>query len=893
MPSQNFRVKNGINVGSAVTITTSEYQIGPTRIHSSGLSAENVYITGIITAPSFSGTATTATKLETARTFEITGDVVASQISFDGTGNVSLAATIQPNSVALGTDTTGDYVQSISGTSNQITVTSGTGEGSTPTLSVPNQFTAPQDVTVTRDLQVNRNLNVTGNITIGGTSATLFTSELKVADPDIVLGIRTDGSGNDISNDNTANHGGIAVASTEGTPLISLYDVGVGETNPATYKKIMWFKSGTFSGLGTDAWLFNYGVGIGSTQVPNGVRLAAGSVQFTENDLAVVRNINASGVVTASSFSGNALSATYATTAGVSTSVIGGIGSITQLQVTGISTFSNGPVLVGSGTSTGTTSQRLQVTGGAYVSGSVGIGMTNPTARLVVDGGGSSSIALRDDSIENHKLDSDTANISINYTGYLSGTTRFRDFYVYNGKYGALLRAVGSTGSILIGSTSETGTASQRLQVTGGAYVSGNIGVGETSPASKLTVRADSAGGRGGEISIVNYATNTVGNEAALNFGLENSTYNADSGNAQIKARINNANAATDLIFSNWNGSSFNETVRILSNGDVGVGITNPSYKLDVSGSIRSTNQIISTQANSTTTGGGQIYLNGTTGNRIDFNTNGIAAPSFTTRSVGTKIVLYPGVSASSVDHAIGVDSGIMWYSVPTTGNAFNWYAGTTNVASLSGTGTFTVNGTDQNIIAAQSGTDNNWRGRILSKNSAADKAAFLGVYASAPGVFAHNHALGAWATLYVNTVSGTDGGNVIFGSGNIAMGAATPLQKLDVRGNFLLAADGTTANHITQKPYTTNNGTLSWEGSAGQLFSITNNLTSGSIFSVNDVSGIPSIDVNANGTVSIAQYNGTIVSSFGTIGSNSVGTRTLSTSTPSGGSNGDIWYQY
>ena len=58
------------------------------------------------------GVASTATKLETSRTFQLTGDVVASQISFDGTGNVSLAATIQPNSVGLGTDTTGDYVKS-------------------------------------------------------------------------------------------------------------------------------------------------------------------------------------------------------------------------------------------------------------------------------------------------------------------------------------------------------------------------------------------------------------------------------------------------------------------------------------------------------------------------------------------------------------------------------------------------------------------------------------------------------------------------------------------------------------------------------------------------------------------------------------------------------------
>ena len=98
-----------------------------------------------------------------------------------------------------------------------------------------------------------------------------------------------------------------------------------------------------------------------------------------------------------------------------------------------------------------------------------------------------------------------------------------------------------------------------------------------------------------------------------------------------------------------------------------------------------------------------------------------------------------------------------------------------------------------------------------------------------------------------------------ISSGGNIGIGTTDPLQKLDVRGNFLLAVDGTTATHITQKPYTINGGTLSWEGSAGQLFSITNNLTSGSIFSVNDVSGIPSIDVDANGTIQLGAYGGNI----------------------------------
>ncbi len=50
--------------------------------------------------------------------------------------------------------------------------------------------------------------------------------------------------------------------------------------------------------------------------------------------------------------------------------------------------------------------------------------------------------------------------------------------------------------------------------------------------------------------------------------------------------------------------------------------------------------------------------------------------------------------------------------------------------------------------------------------------------------------------------------------------------------------------------------GTLSFEGSVGQLFSITNSMT-GTIFSVNDISGIPSIEVLDTGLVKIAQYAG------------------------------------
>jgi hypothetical protein len=72
----------------------------------------NINLPGVNTAgnQNTSGNAATATALATGRTISLTGDVTGTSGSFDGTGNVSIAATIAANSVALGTDTTGNYV---------------------------------------------------------------------------------------------------------------------------------------------------------------------------------------------------------------------------------------------------------------------------------------------------------------------------------------------------------------------------------------------------------------------------------------------------------------------------------------------------------------------------------------------------------------------------------------------------------------------------------------------------------------------------------------------------------------------------------------------------------------------------------------------------------------
>jgi hypothetical protein len=73
------------------------------------------------------------------------------------------------------------------------------------------------------------------------------------------------------------------------------------------------------------------------------------------------------------------------TTSTIETAIQQAPNDFTSLNISGISTLQS-TTLIGGGTSTGTASQRLQVTGGAYVSGNLGIGTTIPTSRLQVDG---------------------------------------------------------------------------------------------------------------------------------------------------------------------------------------------------------------------------------------------------------------------------------------------------------------------------------------------------------------------------------------------------------------------------------------------------------------------------------------------------------------------------
>ena len=91
-------------------------------------------------------------------------------------------------------------------------------------------------------------------------------------------------------------------------------------------------------------------------------------------------------------------------------------------------------------------------------------------------------------------------------------------------------------------------------------------------------------------------------------------------------------------------------------------------------------------------------------------------------------------------------------------------------------------------------------------------------------------------------------------------VGVGSPLNA-DPRIRFSASDAGSPdpgALNITLFARPINSGTLSFEGTSGQLFSITNDLT-GTIFSVNDISGVPSIEVNADGTIALAEFGGNV----------------------------------
>lgn len=231
-------------------------------------------------------------------------------------------------------------------------------------------------------------------------------------------------------------------------------------------------------------------------------------------------------------------------------------------------------------------------------------------------------------------------------------------------------------GAVAIGSSY---SGANVMSNTNGLSVQGLVGIGTFTPFASLDIFANNstAGATASHVML----RNGTGSQTVTGYqfaGTIKATQRVDSGGGTIWNSGNNS--------FYWNNES-------IGGGTAGTAnfYTTANF-MNVSGAAVT---FLSTVTMSQATGG-QISMGGATSNWIAWNTSGVAAPTFTTSSAGTKLLLYPSVSASSVDYAIGIESSTLWNSVQTTGQQFKWYGGTTQAMLLSGAGVLTVTSTAQ-----------------------------------------------------------------------------------------------------------------------------------------------------------------------------------------------------
>ena len=388
-------------------------------------------------------------------------------------------------------------------------------------------------------------VRIDGNLSIGGTASTIIAQDLKILDREITLGITTNAFNDDVSSEYTANHGGISIASTQGSPLVDLSLVGLSSI-PATYKQLMWVAANSFGVGTTDAWMFNYAVGIGSTLVPNNAYLAVGAIQATKDTL-TTPNLNVNNILNVS---------------GVSTFV--GVGTFNSDLYVGQNLYAN----------------RLNITGGSSVGADV------ITRNLSVSG-------------------FSTLGISTASSLYVAGLSTFvgvgtfnNDLYVRQNLYANVLSITGGSSigaDVVTRNLSVSGVSTLGISTASSLYVAGLstfVGVGtfrndlyveKNLYANALSITGGSS--IGADVNTRNL--NVSGISTFVGFATFRNNVSI-AGSADINGNINfNGSLFQNnqpFIASRWTSGDGTNIYRL---SNVGIGTTNPTQELDILGDIR------------------------------------------------------------------------------------------------------------------------------------------------------------------------------------------------------------------------------------------------------------------------------------------------------------------
>jgi len=234
--------------------------------------------------------------------------------------------------------------------------------------------------------------------------------------------------------------------------------------------------------------------------------------------------------------------------------------------------------------------ERVRIT----ASGNVGVGTTNPSSKLHIEGGNITNTGLpatvntakRGIDISTNDLAGSTGNAGVYVSAPYGGGTTNQAFFrvkrgasdIYNGA------EIGFSNTFrILGSTTED--SSEYFRITG----AGNVGIGVTNPSAKLDVRS-------GNIALSDPSSTTGAGYAIEWLSNNGGTQVSYSG---IDAITTSAGARTgDLRFLTSNAGAPTEKVRIKSNGNVGIGTNNPESIFHVRNTATNLNAIFDAASN-------------------------------------------------------------------------------------------------------------------------------------------------------------------------------------------------------------------------------------------------------------------------------------------------------
>jgi hypothetical protein len=324
----------------------------------------------------------------------------------------------------------------------------------------------------------------------------------------------------------------------------------------------MYFRANNTGGSGGDIIFSGGNVGIGTTSPGKIFNVAANDTTSGNYQArsAVIRIQNTNDVGANSRFAG----VQFSFSPGASTGdnyVIGAVGAV----LTDSSTQWSGDLVfaVKNATTATTLTEYMRIATG----GNVGIGTTSPNNLLTLY---SASSAIYTQWVQSGTGTSSTDGLRIGLDASSNGIINLNEGT-------ALITSIDGTERMRITST---GIACFACQVCAPAAIfTGCVGIGITSPSYKLDVYSSTT------------ATQNIANFAAANYGSPSSRTiiqigtQYEDGSSRI-ASVNTTGNQSALIFQSHAATSgvWNDAMYITGGGEVGIGTTNPTYRLEVCG---------------------------------------------------------------------------------------------------------------------------------------------------------------------------------------------------------------------------------------------------------------------------------------------------------------------